>query len=99
MADPDVQIRGGWGGGDHPDPEIRRGRAPQAPPLDPPLHSYSDIAIILNPSNVDIPTKRTLFVPSKANHIEVFLDILVSILKRFAKPGFCKRIHWRTAGY
>ena len=57
------------GGGGHPDPEIRRGRAP---PLDPPLHSYSDIAVILNPSNVDIPTKRTLFVPSKANHIEEF---------------------------
>ena len=37
---------GGGGGGGHPDPEIRRGRAPQAPPLDPPLHSYSDIAEI-----------------------------------------------------
>ena len=83
------------GGGGHPDPEIRRGRAP---PLDPPLHSYSDIAVILNPSNVDIPTKRTLFVPSKANHIEEF-RLFVSILKRFDKPDFCKRIHWRTAGY
>ena len=58
VADPDLQIRGGGGGG-HPDPEISRGaqspkkffrlfgphfdrkirggRAPRAPPLDPPL--------------------------------------------------------------
>ena len=71
--------KGGGGAGGHPDPEIRRGRAPQAPPLDPPLHSYSDIAIILNPSNVDIPTKRTLFVPSKANHIEKFRHFCIYI--------------------
>ena len=63
-------------GGGHPDLEIRRGRAPS---LDPPLHSYSDIAVILNPSNVDIPTKRTLFVPSKANHIEEFRHFCIRI--------------------
>ena len=69
----------GGGGGGHPDPEIRRGRTPQAPLLDPPLHSYSDIAEILNPSNVDIPTKRTLFVPSKANHIDEFRHFCIYI--------------------
>ena len=45
VGDPDLQIRGGGRGG-HPDPEIFRpvwsknkggGRAPRAPPLDPPL--------------------------------------------------------------
>ena len=54
MADPDLQIRGGGGGGgSHPDPEIRGavthfgreirgGRAPRAPPLDPPLDTFCD---------------------------------------------------------
>ena len=49
VTDPDLQIRGGGGGG-NPDPEIRgvgwspknvwsknKGGAPRAPPLDPPL--------------------------------------------------------------
>ena len=61
--------KGGGGGG----------ADPWAPPLDPPLHCYSDIAEILNPSNVDIPTKRTLFVPSKANHIEEFRHFCINI--------------------
>ena len=49
MADPDLQIRKGGGGGGHSDPEINGphfglrmrggGWAPRAPPLDPPLRT------------------------------------------------------------
>ena len=35
VADPDFQVTGGG----HPDPEIRGGGPPRAPPLDPPLDS------------------------------------------------------------
>ena len=37
VADPDLQIRRGG----HPDPEIRGGRPPPAPPLDPPLQTHA----------------------------------------------------------
>ena len=29
MADEDLQVRGGGGGGDHPDPEITGGQSPK----------------------------------------------------------------------